>query len=235
MHLLVTVTGLAPGASLDAAVALADALDARRVPATLLAGPRPHPEVARFTAARRRAGDAVLLHGTRPVPDAGRPYRRLPAHEAGLRLAGALRSAEALGLGVDGFAAPGWICSDGMRRALAVAGLDLLLDADGVHRLAGDGTTAATVPGAVRLPGVAPARVRRAVLRRGAAPTALHHVTVDLTDAASGAPRVALVDTVDAALAAGALPAAVTDLLGRPAPRPAPTVPGDPERWSITA
>ena len=90
-----------------AAVALADALDARRVPATWLIGPQPHPEVAAWATARRRVGDAVLLHGTRTDVGAGRPYRRLPAHEAGLRLAGALRSRDVLGLAVDGFARPG--------------------------------------------------------------------------------------------------------------------------------
>ena len=64
-RLIVSVSGLGPGAPLTAAVALADALDARRVPATWLIGPQPHPEVAAWATARRRVGDAVLLHGTR--------------------------------------------------------------------------------------------------------------------------------------------------------------------------
>ena len=110
-RLIVSVSGLGPGAPLTAAVALADALDARRVPATWLVGPQPHPEVAAWATARRRVGDAVLLHGTRTEVGAGRPYRRLPAHEAGLRLAAALRSRDVLGLAVDGFAAPGWSTS----------------------------------------------------------------------------------------------------------------------------
>ena len=83
-RLLVSVTGLAPGAPLASAVALCDELDARRVPLTLLVGPRPHPEVTGFAAARRRAGDAVLRHGFRSVHDDARPYRRLPVLEARL-------------------------------------------------------------------------------------------------------------------------------------------------------
>ena len=77
MRLIVTVTGIEPGAPLDAATVLADELDARRVPLTLLVGPRPHPEVVAWAAARRRAGDAVLLHGT-GAPGDGRPVVNRP-------------------------------------------------------------------------------------------------------------------------------------------------------------
>lgn len=213
-----TLAGLTPGAPLAAATALADALDARRVPLTLLAAPRPHPEVAAWVGARRRAGDAVLLYGTRPEPGTGRPYRRLPAHEAGLRLAGALRAVEACsrdvpGAGLDGFAAPGWDCSEGVRRALAAAGLDLLVDDDGVHRLGPDGL---------------PRRSHRA-------PRGLVHVRG--TVAEGGPHTTEVVRLVDRALAAGALPTTASAL---PAPRRAPAVTTradvpDPEHWSITA
>ncbi|MFC5060789.1 DUF2334 domain-containing protein [Actinomycetospora atypica] len=227
-RLLVSVTGLAPGAPLAAAVALCDDLDGRRVPLTLLAGPRPHPEVAAFAAARRRAGDSVLLHGFRSVHDEPRPYRRLPVLEARLRLAGAARSAEALGLGVDGFAAPGWAVSPGTRRALAEAGLDLVLDDAGVHRLdaAGVPTTAVVSP----VGGPAGAGARRRLVRRPAEVPALRHLTVDVTGATD-----ALLRAVDVALAAGELPAAAGDLVGRRRARRTADGGLDPELWSTTA
>jgi hypothetical protein len=229
VQLLVSLSGLGPGAPLAAAVRLCDALDARRVPLTLLVGPRPHPEVAAFAAARRRAGDTVLMRGTREAHDGGRPYRRLPVLEARLRLAGAMRSAEALGLAVDGFAAPGWSVSAGTRRALAEAGLDLLADDAGVHRLGPDGVPTAGAAGPVVRPG-APAPAL-AGLRRRAVDPALRHLTSDVRDADD-----ALVEAVDAALASGAVPSGAGDLVGR-APRRRRSADGsvDPELWSTTA
>jgi hypothetical protein len=230
--LLVSASGLVPGAPLAAAVRCCDALDARRVPVTLLVGPRPHPEVAAFAAARRRAGDTVLLHGTREAHDGGRPYRRLPVLEARLRLAGAMRSAEALGLEVDGFAAPGWSVSAGTRRALADAGLDVLLDDAGVHRLGPDGVPTAGVAAPVVRPGEpAPSLVRAARARRRPSGSALRHLTVDV---AAGVE--ALVAAVDDALAAGAVPAVPFELVGRARrPRRAVGATLDPELWSTTA
>lgn len=232
LRLLVSLSGLGPGAPLADAVRLCDALDARRVPLTLLVGPRPHPEVAAFADARRRAGDTVLLRGTREAHDGGRPYRRLPVLEARLRLAGAIRSAEVLGLGVDGFAAPGWSVSDGTRRALAGAGLDLLLDDAGVHRLGPDGVPTAGVAGPVVRPGEpAPSfpAVRRA--RRRDPEPGMRHLTVD---AATGTD--ALLAAVDGALADGVVPTAAAGLVGR-VPRPRRPAGGsvDPELWSTTA
>ncbi|MCD2186238.1 DUF2334 domain-containing protein [Actinomycetospora soli] len=230
-RLLVSVTGLAPGAPLAAAVALCDALDARRVPLTLLVGPRPHPEVATFAAARRRAGDAVLLHGFRSVHDDARPYRRLPVLEARLRLAGAARSAEALGLPVDGFAAPGWTVSAGTRVALAEAGLDLLVDDTGVHR---PGLPTAGLAGPVVEPGRPAAagwRSRLARTRRPAVAAELLHLTVD----AGGRTAQPLLDAVDAALADGALPVSAVDAVGRRRTRRPADGSVDPELWSTTA
>lgn len=218
-RLVVSVAGLAPGASLDAAVALADALDARRVPATWLVGPRPHPEVATWATARRRVGETVLLHGTRAEHEPGRPYRRLPAHEAGLRLTAALRSRDALGLAVDGFAAPGWAVSAGTRTALAAADLGLLIDDAGVHRLGVDGAVTRSWRGPVV--GAEPRR------RRGE-PGLVHlALPVGVPPATAGA-------LVEAALAAGATPLGAGELVPRRGPR-RPRVAGDPEHWSITA
>lgn len=227
--LLVSVSGLAPGAPLAATLRLCDALDARRVPSTLLVGPRPHPEVAAFVGARRRAGDTVLMRGTRESYDRDRPYRRLPALEARLGLAGATRSAEALGLDVDGFAAPGWSVSEGTRRALSEAGLDLLLDDAGVHRLGPDGAPTATVAGPVVRPGPAPSAFTPR--RRRTVDPALRHLAV-----ADAAEHGALLEAVDAALASGLLPAGAGELVGRTR-RPRRSADGsvDPELWSTTA
>ena len=172
------------------------------------------------------------MRGTREAHDGGRPYRRLPVLEARLRLAGAMRWAEALGLGVDGFAAPGWSSSAGTRRALAEAGLDLLVDDAGVHRLGPDGVPTTGVAGPVVRPGApapALAGVRRP--RRRAAEPALLHLTVDVVDGSG-----ALIAAVDAALASGAVPAAAGELVGR-APRPRRPADGslDPELWSTTS
>ncbi|GAA4736408.1 hypothetical protein GCM10023199_12090 [Actinomycetospora chibensis] len=220
-RLIVSVSGLGPGAPLTAAVALADALDARRAPATWLIGPQPHPEVVAWATARRRVGDAVLLHGTRTDPAAGRPYRRLPAHEAGLRLAGALRSRDVLGLAVDGFAAPGWSTSDGTRTALAAAGVGVLLDDTGVHRLAAGGAVATSWRGPV-----VAAEPRRS--RRRSEPGLIHLALHAGTPAATAAAL------VDEALATGATPLGAGELVGRRAPRRTGAT-GDPEDWSITA
>lgn len=226
-RLLVSVSGLTPGAPLDAAVALADALDARRVPLTLLVGPQPHPEVAAWAAARRRAGDVALLHGTQTELLHGRPYRRLPAHEAGLRLAAALRARDALGPAVDGFAAPGWSTSPGTRGALVAAGIGLCLDDTGVHRLGVGGATVRSWHGPV-----VTGEPRRSLLtlpaRRRPEPDLVH---LALT-ATTPAPRAAAL--VDAALAGGATPLAAAELVSRRVPR-RPGAAGDPEQWSITA
>jgi len=240
-RLLVSVSGLTPGAPLDAAVALADALDARRVPLTLLVGPRPHPEVAAWAAARRRVGDAALLHGTRhetaggtPRSGAGapgarhhRPYGRLPAHEAGLRLTAALRARDVLGLAVDGFAAPGWSTSPGTRAALVTAGIGLCLDDTGVHRLGVGGATVWSCHGPV-----VPAEPRRAFLARPARrrpdPGLVHLALVATTPVArAGA-------LVDEALAGGTAPLAASELVPRRAPRRTGAA-GDPEHWSLTS
>lgn len=229
---MVTLDAIDPGTPLDAARRLADELDARRVPLTLLVGPRPHPEVALWAAARRRAGDAALLHGT------GDPRRtdRSPAHEAGLRLAGALRSRDALGLPVDGFAAPGWTVAKGVRQALPAASpvLSLLVDADGVHRLTADATATGSCRGAVTHPGRPATRPSRAVrlgaaYRRERAAGTLVHLTT-----AANRDHAALLAAVDAALDAGAVPATPAALVraGRAVRRDRGH---DPEHWSITA
>jgi hypothetical protein len=168
----------------------------------------------------------VLLHGTREVAETAAPYRRLLAHEAGLRLAGALRARDALGPAVDGFAAPGWAVSPGTRAALAAAGVLLCVDDEGAHRLAATGEHAASRRGPVTGPGAPHSRRPR---RFGGPGPDLVHLTLCV-------PRDAHVagGLVDRALAAGATPAAATDLLARAAPSRRPGTP-DPEQWSITA
>ncbi|PVY97732.1 DUF2334 domain-containing protein [Actinomycetospora cinnamomea] len=204
-RLLVSVSGLLPGAPLDAAVALADALDARRVPLTLLVGPRPHPEVVAWASARRRVGDAALLRGTREEgAGSRRPYRRLPAHEAGLRLTAALHARDALGLAVDGFAAPGWSTSPGTRRALVAAGLGWCVDDTGVHRLGLGGATVRSWHGPV-----VTAAPRRTLRWRPSRPEpVLCHLALDARTPLARAGAL-----IDEALAAGATPLASSEIV----------------------
>ena len=208
-----------PGDPLAAAVALADALDTRRVPLTLLVGPRPHPDVADWVRARRRVGDAVLVAGTGPgaVPD-----HRLPEHEARLRLTATSRTLDAHGVAVDGFAAPGGAVSGGVRRALVPAGLDLLLDADGVHRLDAAGERVASwFDEAAGGPTTRLRPWRRRPPRAG-----------DLLGVDGGC--AGALASADAALDRGHVPVTASGL-ARVRSTARPTRLGDPESWSITA
>ena len=208
--------------------ALADALDARRVPATWLVGPQPHPEVAAWATARRRVGDAVLLHGTRTEVGAGRPYRRLPAHEAGLRLAGALRSRDVLGLAVDGFAAPGWSTSDGTRTALAAAGVGLLLDDAGVAPSRRRRRTGHLVAGARGRPG---ARAHRVAAVRPAVARSPSSSTSRCTPGRPRRPSARSSTTPSPAVRRRWARASSSGAV----PRRRTGATGDPEDWSITA
>ena len=184
-------------------------------PLTLLVGPRPHPEVAAFAAARRRAGDAVLLHGTR---EAARRRPSVPAPARASRRGCAWRgrcAAEALGLAVDGFAAPGWSSSAGTRRALAAAGLGLLVDDAGVHRLAPGGAPAT----AWRVPSCGPARGRPR--RRRPTPPSRRRARARPPHRRRGRRDRRLSRLVDAALARGRTPPRRASSSGAPAGRTA--------------
>ncbi|ANY06430.1 DUF2334 domain-containing protein [Pseudonocardia sp. HH130630-07] len=136
-------------ADLARAATFASELYGRHVPLTHLVQPKgPDGPLRRGDALvgwiteRVAAGDDLLLHGfdhtgsplgVRPVGAVGRMRRRsefgaLPRHEATLRLTGARRLLAATGLSTDGFAPPGWAASPGTVLALADLGFTLCAD-----------------------------------------------------------------------------------------------------------
>ena len=90
-----------------------------------------------WLAERRADGDAIVLHG---FDEAATKQRRsefatLPAHEANLRLMGADRVLEHLGLRTRLFAAPGWTVSQGTVTALPRNGFRLMAGLCGITDL----------------------------------------------------------------------------------------------------
>lgn len=98
---------------------------------------------------RRSGGDAVVLHGYDEAATKKRrgEFASLPAHEANLRLMGADRVLEHLGLRTRLFAAPGWTVSQGTVTALPRNGFRLLADLNGITDLVRQTTTRARVVG----------------------------------------------------------------------------------------
>ncbi|MCT7657697.1 DUF2334 domain-containing protein [Mycobacterium deserti] len=132
-------------------------LDARDVPVSFLVAPRlkggyrlddDAPTVDWLTA-RRRAGDAVVLHGFDEAATKKRrgEFATLPAHEANLRLMAADRVMEHLGLRTRLFAAPGWTVSHGTVTALPRNGFRLLAALSDITDLVRGTTTRSRVLG----------------------------------------------------------------------------------------
>ena len=132
-------------------------LDARGVPVSLLVAPRlkdgyrleSDPTTVEWLMTRREAGDAVLLHGYDAAATRKRrgEFARLPAHEANLRLMGADRILEHVGLRTRLFAAPGWTVSEGTMKALPRNGFRLLAGLHGMTDLVTGNTERARVLG----------------------------------------------------------------------------------------
>ncbi|KHO17778.1 DUF2334 domain-containing protein [Mycolicibacterium setense] len=138
-------------------VAFCAELDARGVPASLMVAPRlkggyrldRDAHTVDWVAQRRTGGDAVVLHGYDEAATKKRrgEFASLPAHEANLRLMGADRVLEHLGLRTRLFAAPGWTVSQGTVTALPRNGFRLLADLNGITDLVRQTTTRARVVG----------------------------------------------------------------------------------------
>ncbi|BDB45137.1 DUF2334 domain-containing protein [Mycobacterium kiyosense] len=132
-------------------------MDSRAVPVSLLVAPRlgdryrldRDPRTVDWLAARRSGGDALVLHGfdESAVKKRRGEFATLHAHEASLRLKGADRVLEHLGLRTRLFAAPGWLVSPGVVKALPGNGFRLLADAYGISDLVRDTTVRARVLG----------------------------------------------------------------------------------------
>jgi predicted deacetylase len=143
-QLIVSVSGIS-GETLAAVDRFCTQLDAREVPVSLLVAPRlkggyrlerDRPTVEWLTA-RREQGAALVLNGYDAAATKKRrgEFAALPEHEANLRLMGADRVLEHVGLRTRLFAAPGWTSSAGTALALPRNGFRLLAGLHGVTDL----------------------------------------------------------------------------------------------------
>ncbi|MGB8407167.1 MAG: DUF2334 domain-containing protein, partial [Mycobacterium sp.] len=155
-QLIVSISGIRDRTLNDVADLCAE-LDARNVPASLLVAPRlkggyrldaDRPTVD-WLRSRRADGDAVVLHGFDEAATKKRrgEFATLQAHEANLRLMGADRVLEHLGLRTRLFAAPGWTVSQGTVTALPRNGFRLLAGVSGITDLVRGTTVRARVLG----------------------------------------------------------------------------------------
>lgn len=155
-ELIVSISGIRDRSVADAD-RFCEELDARGVPVSLLVAPRlkggyrleHDASTILWLAERRAAGDAVVLHGYDEAATKKRrsEFATLPAHEANLRLMGADRVMEHLGLRTRLFAAPGWTVSEGTSFALPRNGFRLLAGLTGITDLVRGATTPARVLG----------------------------------------------------------------------------------------
>lgn len=132
-------------------------LDTRGVPASMMVAPRlkggyrldRDADTVEWLVRRRSGGDAIVLHGYDEAATKKRrgEFASLPAHEANLRLMGADRVLEHLGLRTRLFAAPGWTVSQGTVTVLPRNGFRLLADLNGITDLVRQTTTRARVVG----------------------------------------------------------------------------------------
>ena len=154
--LIVSVSGIGEH-TLDEVQDFCAEMDARSVPVSFLVAPRlgeqyrldRDPRTVDWLSARRADGDALVLHGYDESATKRRrgEFATLHAHEANLRLKGADRVLEHLGLRTRLFTAPGWLVSPGVVKALPANGFRLLADAYGVTDLVRHSTVRARVLG----------------------------------------------------------------------------------------
>lgn len=242
--LIVSLSGLSES-TLPDSTEFATELDSRLVPASWLLPPRPRtgrhsPDapLIRWLRSRAEVGDALVLHGfdhtvdpmgrraTTGVARIGRraEFAALPSHEASLRLIAASQSMDELGLASEVFAPPRWLASAGTVIALRRRGFRVCADSVGVRRLDYPANQA-LLRGRVLSAGTPPESAetwRYRALIAAAARTArrggLVRLAVEAGELRRGTTRRALLDAVDAALAAGAAPATYR----QPVPRRAP-------------
>jgi len=155
-ELIVSISGITDRTLADAQ-AFRDELAARNVPASFLVAPRRKggyrldrdADTVEWLTRRRADGDAVVLHGYDEAATKKRrgEFASLQAHEANLRLMGADRVLEHLGLRTRLFAAPGWTCSQGTLVALPRNGFRLVAELGGITDLVRGTTSRARVVG----------------------------------------------------------------------------------------
>jgi predicted deacetylase len=210
-ELIVSISGISERTLSDVDAFCAQ-LDARKVPASLLVAPKlkggyrldDDRETVEWLSKRRISGDAIVLHGydEAATKKLRGEFATLPAHEANLRLMGADRVLEHLGLRTRLFAAPGWTVSPGTITALPRNGFRLLAGLSGMTDLVRQTTVRARVLGIGEGFLTEPWWCRTLVL--SAERTARRGGTVRLAVAARQlrrpGPRQAVLDAVDLAL-----------------------------------
>lgn len=204
-------------------------LDDRGVPVSLLVAPRlkngyrldSDPVTIDWMRRRRAAGDAVVMHGFDEAATKKRrgEFATLPAHEANLRLMGADRVLEHVGLRTRLFAAPGWTVSSGTVTALPRNGFRLLADLHTITDLVSGATTRGRVLGIGEGFLTEPWWCRTLVLsaERTARRAGVVRVAVAARQLRKPGPRQAMLDVVDLALMHGCVPTMYRWGVGRPA------------------
>lgn len=216
--LIVSISGVRDR-TLDDVAAFRAELDAREVPVSFMVAPRlkgdyrldRDPTTVDWLIARRRAGDAVVLHGydEAATKKMRSEFATLQAHEANLRLMGADRVLEHLGLRTRLFAAPGWTVSQGVVTALPRNGFRLLAGLAGITDLVRDTTVRARVLGIGEGFLTEPWWCRTLVLsaERTARRSGFVRVAVSANQVGKPGPRQALLDAIDLALMFDCTPA----------------------------
>ncbi|MEB3070936.1 DUF2334 domain-containing protein [[Mycobacterium] vasticus] len=216
-QLIVSVSGIEARSCADAETFCAQ-LDVRGVPVSLLVAPRlgadyrldRDPDTADWLRRRRADGAAIVLHGFDEAATKRRrgEFASLPAHEANLRLLGADRALEHLGLRTRLFAAPGWTVSQGTVTALPRNGFRLLAGLHGVTDLVTGRTERARVlgigSGFPKAPwwGHLAVATSERIARRGG----MVRLSVGARQLGDRAVAAAMLDAVDTALAHGCRP-----------------------------
>jgi uncharacterized protein len=228
-ELIVSISGI-KDRTIDDVDAFRAELEARRVPVSLLVAPRlkggyrldADQTTVEWLRQRRSAGDAVVLHGYDEAATKKRrgEFATLQAHEANLRLMGADRVLEHVGLRTRLFAAPGWNVSQGVITALPRNGFRLLAGIGGITDLVRQTTVRARVLGIGEGFLTEPWWCRTLVLaaERTARRSGTVRVAVPAKQLRRPGPHQAVLDAIDLALMHGCTPAVY-----RWAPKPALT------------
>jgi predicted deacetylase len=216
-QLIVSVSGIRDRTR-DEVADLSAELDARGVPLSLLVAPRlkggyrldADRATVDWLTARRGGGDAVVLHGFDEAATKKRrgEFATLPAHEANLRLMGADRVLEHLGLRTRLFAAPGWTVSQGTVTALPRNGFRLLAGVSGITDLVRGSTVRARVLGIGEGFLTEPWWCRTLVLaaERSARRDGTVRIAVAAGQLGRPGPRQAVLDAIDLTLMHGCVP-----------------------------
>jgi predicted deacetylase len=210
-ELIVSISGISDR-TIDDVDAFRAELEARRVPVSLLVAPRlkggyrldADQVTVGWLRQRRAAGDSLVLHGFDEAATKKRrgEFATLQAHEANLRLMGADRVLEHLGLRTRLFAAPGWTVSEGTVSALPRNGFRLLAGLNGIADLVLHTTVRARVLGIGEGFLTEPWWCRTLVLaaERTARRSGIVRVAVSAKHLRRPGPRQAMLDAVDLSL-----------------------------------